>query len=172
MINSDYNPKNTEFSQNTYNLKRNSISNTTKTTTQSTIAQTLTSQKTKKQPSIDEKNQHLIDDDLYQKAKKVWDEVLLKKFYHRSLTRTEYLDACKTYNIELGIDYYYDREDDPETESTSRGLVFSEGFTIGTETADWGPMYFIDKKGNKFLEEREYDEVNPFSWGFAKVSKD
>ena len=145
MINSDYNPKNTEFSQNTYNLKRNSISNTTKTTTQSTIAQTLTSQKTKKQPSIDEKNQHLIDDDLYQKAKEAWDKALLKKFHHRSLTRTEYLDACKTYNIELGIDYYYDREDDPETESTSRGLVFSEGFTIGTETADW--CILLMKKG-------------------------
>lgn len=168
MINSDHNLKNREFSQNPHNSKRNEI----KPTIQWAIAQTFATQRAKEQPSIEEKNQHLIDDDLYQKAKEAWDKALLKKFHHRSLTRAEYLDACKTYNIELGIDYYYDREDDPETESTSRGLVFSEEFTIGTETADWGPMYFIDKKGNKFLEEREYDEVNPFSWGFAKVSKD
>ena len=168
MINSGYNLKNRELSQNPHNSTRNEI----KTTIQWTIAQTFATQRTKEQPSIDEKNQHLIDDDLYQKAKEAWDEALLEKFHHRSLTRPEYLDACKTYNIELGIDYYYDREDDPETKNASKELALSKGFTIGTETADWGPMYFIDKNGNKFLEEREYDEVHPFSWGLAKVSKD
>ena len=95
MINSDHNLKNREFSQNPHNSKRNEI----KTTIQWAIAQTFPTQRAKEQPSIEEKNQHLIDDDLYQKAKEAWDKALLKKFHHRSLTRAEYLDACKTYNI-------------------------------------------------------------------------
>ena len=65
MVNADYNLKNRELSENPHNSKRNKI----KATTESVITQIFISQGTKEQPSVDEKNQHLIDDDLYQKAK-------------------------------------------------------------------------------------------------------
>jgi len=54
---------------------------------------------------FDEKN--LLDDQLYVKAKEVGDQKLLDKFHNRSLTRKEYVKACKDLNINLWIDAYY-----------------------------------------------------------------
>jgi hypothetical protein len=48
---------------------------------------------------FDEKN--LLDDQLYVKAKEVGDQKLLDKFHNRSLTRKEYVEACKDLNINL-----------------------------------------------------------------------
>lgn len=84
-----------------------------------------------------EERRHVIfgDDPVYQKAKASWDEELLQKFYDRSLTRYEYVEAAKKFGIVLWFDYY----DTLDPKSSSSNLVFiGKGSETNPFSANWG----------------------------------
>ena len=104
-----------------------------KTLLQEQLAQVLAKRR-KAEIDFDEKRKKIIfgDDEVYKNAKKTGDQELLNKFHNRNLTREEYVNAAKRFNINLWNDDYY----------SSIPKVADLNFEITRIEGQYGHFYF------------------------------